>query len=180
MNGWISRSLAAMMVLGGMATSAAGQLAAPNSIPKRDDRAWKAADLTTESAKAVMVGNSSEALRLADAAIQANSNDGWGYYDRAEALQALKRTDDAVTTYREAQRRFTNSNEEWGKSVAIYGEARAFADAGRCADARDAYERYATFVQASDSSSAQLARRYASSCTVGQPPSQPEPRVRRH
>ena len=176
MHGWMSCSFTAFMVVVGVGAPASAQFSAPNSVPQRDEKAWKAAELTTGSAKAEMAGNDAEALRLADSAISTNPNDGWGYYDRAEALQTLKRTDEAVTTYREAQRRFASSNESWGKSVSIYGEARAFAQAGRCADARDAYERYATFVQTGDPNSAQLARRYANDCTVGQ--SQSQPRLR--
>ena len=178
MHGWISRFLVAFMILAGLAVPASAQLSAPNSVPPRDEKAWKAAELTSDSAKADMAGNASEALRLADAAINTNPNDGWAYYDRAEALQNLKRTDEAVTTYREAQRRFATGNESWGRSVALYGEARAFADAGRCADARDAYERYATFVQASDPNSAQMARRYGKDCTVAQAPQPSQPRLR--
>lgn len=168
MSGWFGRSFAAFMVTAAMAGQASAQLEAPHAVPARDQSAWKASEMTTASAKAEMTGNANEALRQADAAINTNPNDGWGYYDRAEALQTVKRTDEAVTTYREAQKRFTASNETWGRSLAIYGEARAFAEASRCADARDAYERYASFVQATDPKSAELARRYANDCTVGQ------------
>ena len=162
MRGWIT-----FMIVAAVSGPAVAQLAPPRSVPQRDQTAWKAADLASAAAKADMTGNGQEALRLADAAISASPNDPWAYYDRAEALQILKRTSEAVATYREAQRRFPKE-ESWGKSLAMYGEARAFADASQCADARDAYERYATFVQAADPKSAEMARRYAKDCAFGQ------------
>jgi Flp pilus assembly protein TadD len=39
------------------------------------------------------------------------------------------------------------------------------ATAGRCAEAREAFEQYATFVEQDDQPSANMARRYAAQCT---------------
>ncbi len=172
MRWWVCSAGGVIMVVAGMTGPAAAQLAAPQTMPPRTEAETRAAELTSSAAKADMVGNSSEALRLADAAIKANRKDGWAHYDRAEALQEMNRIAEAVVAYREAERDF-GAGEAWAKSVAIYGEARALAQGGLCADARAEYERYASFVQRSDPKSADIARRYAKDCAIGQPQQQP-------
>lgn len=91
----------------------------------------------------------------------------WGHYSRGVALHGLRRTDAAVAAYRAAEERFGNG-EPWGKSIAIYGRARAFDDVGRCTEARAAYAEYADFVRRSDPSAADMAIRYAKQCREAQ------------
>ncbi|HEY2901212.1 MAG TPA: tetratricopeptide repeat protein [Polyangia bacterium] len=158
----MSRFGAAMMIVLGTAGVASADFAAPRYVPERSSMAVRAANLVTAAAKAEMIGNASEGLRLADAAIKADPDDGWGYYDRGEALQALGQTDGAISAYREAEKHFPN--EVWSKSIPLYGEANALAVAGRCDEARVAFERYASFVESADPRSAELGRRYAKDC----------------
>jgi tetratricopeptide (TPR) repeat protein len=114
--------------------------------------------------KAEIAGDAEDALKWAGAAIEANPNDPWGYYDRADALVQLKRTDEAVSSFREAEKHFSNERERWGRSIAIYGQAHALAEVGRCDEARSAYERYATTVEKADAPAADMARRYSKEC----------------
>src|SRR4029077_18088164 len=113
---------------------------------------------------------SAEAVQLADQAIRANARDPWPYYDKGMALARLGRTDEAAAALLEAEQHFSPAD-AWGKSVAIYGRAYAFSVAGRCAEARQAFEQYATFVKEHDPKSAEMARRYAADCRapVGPP-----------
>jgi tetratricopeptide (TPR) repeat protein len=121
-----------------------------------------AAHLTTRSVEAQLSGDSAKALALAEKAIQSDPNDPWGYYNRGDALRGLRRTDEAVSAYRDAEQRF--AADAWGKSVAIWGQANALAEDGRCQEAAPTYERYARFVERLDSSAAALARQYARDC----------------
>jgi tetratricopeptide (TPR) repeat protein len=154
-----------MMIVIGASGIATADFAAPRHVPERSPMAMRAANLTTAAAKAAMAGNANEALRLADGAVKANPEDGWGYYDRGEALQSLGRTTEAVAAYRESEEHFSN-DEAWSKSIALYGEANALAEGGHCNQARVAYEHYASFVESADPSSAELARRYAKECVT--------------
>jgi hypothetical protein len=108
-------------------------------------------------------GDYPRALSAADAGLQLDANDPWGHYDRGCALRGLKRTDEAVAELRRAQVLF-GDRDRWGRSVALWGEADAFREAGRCPEARRAFDSYASFVQGPDPASAELARQYASEC----------------
>jgi tetratricopeptide (TPR) repeat protein len=123
-----------------------------------------AAHLTTRSVEAQLSGDSAKALTLAEKAIANDPNDPWGYYNRGDALRGLRRTDEAVAAFRDAEQRFTA--DAWGKSVAIWGQANALAEEGRCDEAAPIYERYARFVERLDASAAALARQYAKSCVA--------------
>ena len=119
--------------------------------------------LAEEAAGAVRGGGAERALALADRAVAISPTSALAHYDRAVALQQLGRADAAVEDYREAERRFGLS-EVKGKSIAIYGRARALADAGRCAEAHVAYQEYADFVRFFDPRAADLALEYAKNC----------------
>lgn len=119
--------------------------------------------LASESAEAELAGDHDKALRLADDAIKTDPKNPWAYYDRGDALGALHRTDDAVVAFHESERRYSEA-EVWGKAIAIWGQANALSQAGRCQDASPIFERYAILVEAVDKGSAELARQYAKHC----------------
>jgi tetratricopeptide (TPR) repeat protein len=128
--------------------------------------------LATESVKADIAGDHEKALRLAEDAIKADPNDPWGYYDRGDALASLKKVDDAVAAFHDAERRFPETD-PWGKSVAIWGQANALAQAGRCQEAGSHYERFAVFVEKVDPSAAGQGRKVAKQCVSRAPAATP-------
>jgi tetratricopeptide (TPR) repeat protein len=93
----------------------------------------------------------------------------WAHYDRAVALHHLGHTEAAVEEYRMAEARF-GDRAQWGKSIAIYGRARALDDAGRCVEAGQAYGEFAAFVRSSDPAAAAMAKKYAEKCQPVQTP----------
>jgi tetratricopeptide (TPR) repeat protein len=157
------------VLVGGAAVVPAGaQLIPPHNISDNSASAVRASRLATRAAKAEMAGNPGEALKMADAAIKADPKDPWGYYDRADALSELNRIDDAVSSFGDAEKHFADEGDAWGRSIAIYGEAHALAEAGRCEQAQPLYERYAAYVETTDARAADMARRYAKDC-LGRP-----------
>jgi tetratricopeptide (TPR) repeat protein len=124
--------------------------------------------LTTESVKADIAGDHDKALRAADDAVKADPNEPWGYYDRGDALLSLKKVDEAVAAFHDAERRFPETD-PWGKSVAIWGQANALAQAGRCQEAGTHYERFAVFVEKLDPSAAGQGRKVAKQCVTHAP-----------
>lgn len=87
----------------------------------------------------------------------------WDYYDRAVTLHHRGQTDAAVDAYREAEAHFSEAD-RWGKSISIYGRARALDDAGRCGEARATYADFASFVRDTAPEAAQMAVRYGKEC----------------
>ena len=92
-------------------------------------------------------------------------DDGWSRYQHAVELRHQGRTDVALATYREAEKRFETSGDRHGHAVAIYGRARALDEAGRCDEAAEAYRDYARYVEASDPGASTLALGYAHECS---------------
>ncbi len=134
----------------------------------------QSSELATRSAKAAMAGDPQASLALAQQAIQLSPQDPWPYYNKGMALARLGQTDAAVSALSAAEVRFTAAD-PWGQSVAIYGRANTLAGVGRCAEARQAFEQYATFVEARAPNSAALARTYAAECRApATPPPAPE------
>ena len=146
-----------VLLLGG---SSVAQLHAVRRVDQAEVRTSR---LTTPAVEAIKARNYLQAVELADAAIHADPGSGWGYYDRADALTYLRRTDDAVTAFREAERRFSQAD-PWATSIAIWGAANALAEVGRCHEAAPMFERYAVLVSATDRGSAEMARLYAKRC----------------
>jgi tetratricopeptide (TPR) repeat protein len=105
-------------------------------------------------------GDYSHALALADESIARNPADGWAHYMRADALASLGRFDQAVNSFREAERLFVPATPK-ETSIAIWGEANALKEAGRCTEASPVYLRYAAFVAHNDVRAAAMAREYA-------------------
>jgi len=154
-----------MVTLGGALISVgarAEQLRAPQNVSAEP---WnrQSAELATRSAIAEMNGKPGDALALAQEGIHANPDDPWPYYQKGMALAQLGHVDAAVSALAEAERRFSNID-LWGKSIAIYGRAHAYAEAGRCTEARLAFNEYASVVESHDPKSAEMARRYAAEC----------------
>jgi tetratricopeptide (TPR) repeat protein len=133
----------------------------------------QASELASRSAKAAIEGNPQQSLALAQQAIQVSPQDPWPYYNKGMALARLGQTDAALSALSAAEVRFSTVD-PWGRSVAIYGRANTLADVGRCAEARQAFEQYASFVEQRAPHSAELARRYATECRAPATPPAPE------
>lgn len=88
---------------------------------------------------------------------------GWLEYDRATSLASLGRTDAAVDAYREAEHIFTRIDPD-AKAKAVYGRARALDQASRCAEAKGAYEEYASLVRAESRTDAESAVAIGAEC----------------
>lgn len=126
--------------------------------------------LASRSVQTELAGDHEKALQLANDAIKADPNNPWGRYAGGDALGSLQRIDDAVSAFREAEDHFSDA-EIWGKSIAIWGQANALRQVGRCPDAAPIYERYATFVEKLDKDAAGLARKYEKYyCTAASTP----------
>ena len=115
------------------------------------------------SSLSIRSGSYANALELADRAVAFTPDSAWAHYDRAVALQHLMRTNDAIAAYRLAQSLFPRTDTR-GRSIAIYGVARALEDAGRCEGAAAAYGEFAAFVERSDPEAASMARSNAREC----------------
>jgi tetratricopeptide (TPR) repeat protein len=157
------------LALGGAALAAIAlpgfvraELRAPQNVNVRPTNP-QSEELSTAAARAQMRGEPQAALRLADQAIQADPRDPWPRYSRGMALASLGQTDQAITALGQAEQAF-GPNDPWGRSIAMWGQAHTFAQAGRCNEARAAFNRYAAFVASYDNSKADLALRYAAEC----------------
>jgi tetratricopeptide (TPR) repeat protein len=157
-------ALGATALVSGAAVASSSELKPPTKGgPQSSD-----SKLTTESAKADIAGDHQKALGLADDAIKADPNDPWGYYARGDALNSLKKVDEAVAAFHDAERRFPETD-PWGKSVAIWGQANGYAQAGRCQEAATHYERFAVYVEKLDPSAAGQGRKLAKQCVSRAP-----------
>jgi tetratricopeptide (TPR) repeat protein len=147
--------------------AAADELRAPQNV---NAEPWtrQSAELATKSAKAEMQGQPQQALDLAEQGIAANARDPWPHYDKGMALVRLGQTGLAVVALTEAEQRFS-PKDRWGRSVAIYGRAYALSQAGRCPEAKQAFEQYAVFVADQAPKSAEMARRYGAECRAPAP-----------
>ncbi|MBX3204465.1 MAG: tetratricopeptide repeat protein [Labilithrix sp.] len=119
--------------------------------------------LVTDMARALRSGNYSLVLELKDKLPPAAAPNPWVDYNVGAAFAALGKTDEAIAAYERAERQF-GDRDRWGRSVAIWGRARALDIAGRCAEAAQAVEDYARVVGGSDPHSVRTATSYASSC----------------
>jgi tetratricopeptide (TPR) repeat protein len=118
-------------------------------------------DYDAEARYNLVRGRNAAAVSDANAAAAHAPRSGWPLYERGAALAAMGRTDEAVESYRGAEGRFR----DWSnKSLAIYGRARALDDAGRCSDARAAYQEYAQLVREHDATRADAAVEVAAQC----------------
>ena len=109
----------------------------------------------SDAVTAILRGDDRRALALLDAGGRAS---GWREYYRGVALADLGQTDDAVRAFDAA------AAQPPKLSIAIYGKARAYHDAYRCAEAAAAYGEYAAAVRATSPDDAAMALDYASDC----------------
>ena len=137
------------------------------SRPATSPAQLTSAELSTSYVEAAAESETSgaymQSLAFAERAIAAQPSNPWAHYDRGVALHNLRKTDAAIEAYRAAEAHFGDAG-QWGKSIAIYGRARALDDAGRCAEARAAYAEFAAFMRSSDPGAAAMADSYASQC----------------
>jgi hypothetical protein len=82
------------------------------------------------------------------------------------ALGHVGRTDEAASAFDRADGLFTAQQNAWGRSITLYGRARAYDEANRCADASRAYQDYAAFVRPTDAASAEDAMKFAKVCAA--------------
>ena len=149
-------------------------LSAPKNVNAEPHTAQSAA-MATRAAVADMNGNPEAALNLANQGIGADPRDPWNYYNKGMALSELRQTDAAIAALFAAENHFA-ANDKWGRSIAKYGRAHAFAVAGRCVEAKRAFEEYASFVDKDDPLAAKMARRYAADCNSPASPAPSAPR----
>lgn len=144
---------------------------APAPQRKAPTRAEKrAASLATDSVNAELAGDHKRAFDLAAKVIAADPADAWGYYLRGDALVAMGRTQDAVTSFAASEGHFSPAD-PWGKSVAIWGEGNAYSEATHCDKASPEYQRYAAFVEHLDAAAAAAGRQQAMKDCAPPPPS---------
>jgi tetratricopeptide (TPR) repeat protein len=121
--------------------------------------------LTTEAARALIAGKPELALERADAAIKATPHSAWAHYQKASALAALRRWDDAVKSYDEALRSFARPD-DWGRSVALWGRSEALREAGHCDEAKSSFNEYVALVASRDAKAAGQANAQAAACAT--------------
>jgi Flp pilus assembly protein TadD len=109
-----------------------------------------------------MKGNPQDALKLADQGIRADPRDPWPYYEKGMALARVGEITGALAALLAAEQRFAPSD-RWGRSVAVFGRAHTLAEAGRCDDARAAFQEYMSLVRG-DPEAVALASRYSRDC----------------
>ena len=120
--------------------------------------------LSTQAAEALMRKDYEKVLSLTETTGAASAAEAWLTYDRGEALVGLGRTDEALEAYRSAEQRFDRTGNRAGAHKAMWGEARAFSEAGQCEDAGKAYDRYAAAVRPESPRDAELAASYKAFC----------------
>jgi tetratricopeptide (TPR) repeat protein len=157
-------------------TARADEFRAPQNVNVEPSTRQSAA-LTTQAAAADMKGNPQQARDLANQGIRADPRNPWPYYNKGMALAELGETDAAIAALYAAEKHFAPTD-RWSRSVAIYGRAHTLSQAGRCVEARQAFEEYASFVGKDDPAAATMARRYAADCRApaAPAPAQPPPK----
>lgn len=138
------------------------QLRAPQNV-RGTPASPESARLASKSALARASGHLEDALALAEQGIRVDDDDPWPYYNKAMTLGELGRVDEAAAAFREAERRYFPAD-LWGRSVAVYGRANTYAQAGRCAEAKQAYEEYVSLIANYDPKSVDVVRQYGADC----------------
>ena len=119
-------------------------------------------ELSSRAATAEMKGDPQDSLKLADQGIRADAKDPWPYYDKGMALAQVGEINGAVAALLAAEQHFAPSD-RWGRSVAVFGRAHTLAEAGRCEEARAAFQEYMSLVRG-DPQAVALASRYSRDC----------------
>jgi tetratricopeptide (TPR) repeat protein len=134
----------------------------PRGVPPTPENR-DVARLSTEAAEQLVRGRPSDALLKAEAALAADATAQWAHYQRAVALAALGRDDEALDAYREAER-LAPADDAWGLSLALWGRAMTLRKTGRCDEARTAFDEYVAVVGSRDAEAAAQARLQATTC----------------
>jgi Flp pilus assembly protein TadD len=143
------------------ATAAPGVLKAPENV-NAEPSTPASAELSSRAATAEMKGDPQDSLKLADQAILVNARDPWPYYDKGMALARVGDVNGAVASLLAAEQHFA-PGDQWGRSVAVFGRAHTLAEAGRCEEARAAFQEYMSIVRG-DPEAVALASRYSRDC----------------
>jgi len=144
------------------ATASAGELMkAPENV-NAEPSTPASAELASRAATAEMKGDPQDSLKLADEAIRSNARDPWPYYDKGMALARVGEINGAVAALLTAEQHFA-PGDQWGRSVAVFGRAHTLAEAGRCDEARAAFQEYMSIVRGNPDAVA-LASRYSRDC----------------
>jgi hypothetical protein len=147
-----------------------GELKAPENV-HAEPSTPASAELSSRSATAEMKGDPQDALKLADQGIRADAKDPWPYYDKGMALARVGETNGALAALLAAEQHFSPSD-RWGRSVAVFGRAHTLAEAGRCEEARAAFQEYMSLVRG-DPEAVALASRYSRDCRPPAPAAAP-------
>jgi tetratricopeptide (TPR) repeat protein len=107
-----------------------------------NEKVRQAEELSSDSVRALASGNYGAALAKAEAGLAIVPDDPWLLYNKGTSLAGLERTDEALSTLRQAERLFSESNIH-GRSVTIYRRAMALELAGRCEEESAELQRYA-------------------------------------
>lgn len=135
-----------------LALAYAGQCQASSPIELPGD------PVLTEMANALAAGRYEQVVAIKERTLGARLTSPWVDYDLGAALTGLGQTDAAVEAYKRAEQKFGDDpGNLHGRSVALWGRARALEIAQRCVEAKTAYDAYAVLVGATDPSSARLA-----------------------
>jgi tetratricopeptide (TPR) repeat protein len=158
--------MGALGLLVGVVTGAAGPARADEAKPPQNVKAEPStpasAELSSRAASADMAGNPQYGVSLADRAIRADPKDPWPYYNKGMALAQAGEVDGALAAFVAAEQHFSPTD-RWGRSVAAFGRAHTLAMAGRCAEARQAFDAYAA-LNRGDENAVKLANRYSADC----------------
>src|SRR5262249_25172368 len=119
--------------------------------------------IVTDMVRALGKADFKEVIALKDKIPASSPLNPWVDYNVGAALAGLNRTDEAIAAFERAEHAFGEADQK-GRSLAIWGRARALANAGRCREARAAVEDYTHAVGASDPHAIRLATGYASDC----------------
>jgi hypothetical protein len=138
-----------------------GELKAPENV-HAEPSTPASAELSSRAATAEMKGDPQDSLKLADQGIRADAKDPWPYYDKGMALARVGETNGALAALLAAEQHFSPSD-RWGRSVAVFGRAHTLAEAGRCEEARAAFQEYMSLVRG-DPEAVALASRYSRDC----------------
>lgn len=152
------------------AATAPGELKAPENI-HAEPSTPASAELSSRAATAEMKGDPQDSLKLANQAIRADAKDPWPYYDKGMALARVGETNGALAALLAAEQHFSPSD-CWGRLVAVFGRAHTLAEAGRCDEARAAFQEYMSLVRG-DAEAVALASRYSRDCRPPAPTTAP-------
>jgi len=122
---------------------------------------------TTQAVEALVAHDYAKVLALTQSAESSEASASpWLEYDRASALAGLDRTDAAIEAFTKAASRFRQARDDAGVARALWGKAHTLDEAGRCAEARQAYAQYESFVGPKGLGDAERAARYAGTCRL--------------